>query len=132
MVQYEIAGDHSARTVLVVDDEPSLAKAASRLLSTIGFKVLTAADGQEAVELCRTYSEMIDVVLLDFYLPEMSSTETLRQMRSIHPGIKVILMSGHEKQESMGSFEGMQIDGFVPKPFGYAEIESALRAVLIA
>ena len=116
--------------VLVVDDEPSLAKATSRLLDSMGFKVMVATGGQEALEICRARSEAFDVVLLDLYLQGMTSVETLRQMRSLHSGIKVILMSGYGKQESIDGFAGIRPDGFVSKPFGYCELENALRAVL--
>ncbi len=133
MVEHTTSGNRrGAGTVLVVDDEPSLAKAASRLLGTIGFEVLTAADGQEAVEIFRARGDKIDAVLLDLYLPEMSSMETLQHMRSIHPEIKVILMSGHDRLESVDGFSGMRIDGFVSKPFGYAELENAVRAAITA
>jgi DNA-binding NtrC family response regulator len=117
-------------TVLVVDDDPSLTKAASRLLYAMGLEVLVAAASQEAVEICRARGKEIDAVLLDFFLQGTKSMETLRQMRSLHPGIKVILMSGYGKQESVDSFAGMRLDGFLSKPFGYTEFESKIRAAL--
>jgi DNA-binding NtrC family response regulator len=60
----------------------------------------------------------------------MTSLETLRQMWSIRPGIKVILMSGHDKLQSAVSFEDMRPDGFIAKPFGYSDLESAIRFAL--
>ena len=118
------------RTVLVVDDEPSLAKAASRLLDSMGFEVLVATVAQEAVEICRARGNGIDAVLLDLSLEGTTSTEILRQMRSVHPGIKVILMSGYDTRESVKNFAGMRLDGFLSKPFGYTEIENAIRGAL--
>jgi DNA-binding NtrC family response regulator len=120
----------SETTVLVVDDEPTLARAAARLLRSMGFQVQIAAGGREAVEICLAHGDEIDVVLLDVVLREMSSAETLRQMRSLRPGIKAILTSGYGKQESMVGFAGIRLDGFVPKPFGYTELENAIRAAL--
>jgi two-component system, cell cycle sensor histidine kinase and response regulator CckA len=116
--------------VLVIDDEPYMAKATSRLLRSMGFDFLIAATGQDAVQICRARGDEIDVVLLDMVLPEMSSIETLRQMRALRPGIKVILMSGYGKQESVDRFAGMGLDGFVSKPFGYSELENVVRAAL--
>ena len=117
-------------TVLVVDDEPSLTRSVARLLRSMGFEVCVAAGGREAVEICRARGAEIDVVLLDVFLQEMPSMETLRQLRSLHSGIKVILTSGYDQQESVDGFAGMRLDGFIAKPFGYAELENAIRAAL--
>jgi DNA-binding NtrC family response regulator len=116
--------------VLIVDDEPIVTKAASRLLRSMGFEVLVATGGRQAVEICRAHSDEIDVVLLDLILEDITSMETLQQIRSLRPGIKVILTSGYSKQESADGFAGMQPDGFVPKPFSYTELENAIRAAL--
>ena len=96
----------------------------------MGFEVLLAASGREALEICQAHIDEIEVVLLDLILPEMTSEETLQKLRSLHPGIKVIIASGYSKQESVTRFKGMQVDGFLPKPFGYSELENALRATL--
>ncbi len=120
----------SEGTVLIVDDEPTVTKAASRLLRSMGFEVYIAGGGREAVEICRAHGDDIDVVLLDLVLEQTSSQEVLLQMRVLRPGIKVILMTGYGKQESMDRFADMRLDGFVAKPFGYTELENAVRAVL--
>jgi len=117
----------SEGTVLIVDDEPTLIRAASRLLKTMGFNVLVAAGGGEAIEIFHARADRIDVILLDLILPEMTSVETLRRLRSIRPGIKVILTSGFSKEESVARFGSTPPDGFVAKPFGYSELESAVR-----
>ena len=116
--------------VLVVDDEPFLIKAASRLLHSMGFEVLAATGGAQAVEICRDRGDDIDVVLLDLVLKEMTSMETLEELRSLRPGIKVILTSGYTRQESADRIRGMRVDGFVSKPFGYDELENAIRSAL--
>ena len=120
----------SETTVLIIDDEPSVARAASRLLRSIGFDVLVATGRQEAVEICQARGDEIDVVLLDVVLSETNSKETLQQIRALCPAIKVILTSGYGKAESAGDFAGIQLDGFVPKPFGCRELETAVRAAL--
>ncbi len=124
------SGERTAKTVLVVDDDPSLVKATSRLLRSMGFEVLSAAGGGEAAEICRSGTNEIGVVLLDVVLSGESSQETLRQLRSLHPGIKVILTSGYGKQESVAQFSDFRLDGFLRKPFGYIELESAIKAAL--
>jgi two-component system cell cycle sensor histidine kinase/response regulator CckA len=120
----------SEGTVLIVDDEPTLIRAASRLLKTMGFDVLVATGGKEAIEICHAKADRIDVILLDLILPEMTSVETLRHLRSIRPGIRVILTSGYSKDESIARFGSAPPDGFVAKPFGYAELENAVRTAM--
>jgi len=120
----------SEGTVLIVDDEPALTRSAARLLRSMGFEVYLAAGGREAIGICLAHGAEIDVVLLDLVLQEMTSVETLRQIRSLHPGMKVILTSGYGRQEFVDSFEGMRLDGFIEKPFGYVELERAVRAAL--
>jgi two-component system, cell cycle sensor histidine kinase and response regulator CckA len=116
--------------VLVVDDERILVKAASRLLHSMGFEVLVATGGVQAVDICRSRGDDIDVVLLDLVLKEMTSMETLQELRSVRPGIKVILTSGYTRQESADRIRGMRVDGFISKPFGYNELENAICAAL--
>jgi two-component system, cell cycle sensor histidine kinase and response regulator CckA len=120
----------SEGTVLIIDDEPSISRAASRLLRSMGFEILVTTTGQEAVEICHSRGDEIDVVLLDAVLQETASKETIQQIRSLRPGIKVILTSGYDKEESVDHFAGVQLDGFVPKPFDYTELENAVRAAL--
>ena len=120
----------ATNTVLIVDDDPSLVRATSRLLRSMGFEVQSAGGGREAVEICRSATSEISVVLLDLVLSGESSLELLRQLRALLPGIKVILTSGYSKQESVGQFEGVPLDGFLRKPFGYIELESAIKAAL--
>jgi DNA-binding NtrC family response regulator len=122
----------SEGVVLVVDDEPSLAKATSRLLRAMGFEAAVATDCRQAVEICRTRAGEIRLVLLDLFLWETDCRETLRQMRAVHPEIRVILMSGHDKRESAADVAAMRLEGFLPKPFGYAELENAVHAAFDA
>ncbi len=131
MADSSIPGNRTAESiVLLVDDEPSLVSAVSRLLRTMGFKVLIATSGQEAIETCQASADEIDIVLLDLFLSGVSSLETLRQLRSLCPGIKVILTSGHDRKESVAQFADLQLDGFLMKPFGYTELENAIKAAL--
>lgn len=117
-------------TLLVVDDDPSVSKAASRLLRLMGFDVRAAARGSEAVEMCHAGDPAIDALLLDARLEQSPSTEILRQIRSLQPDIKVILMSGRGRQESLDLFAGMPVEAFLAKPFGYDELEQAIRLAM--
>ncbi len=116
--------------MLVIDDEPSVARAALRLLHSMGFDALAATRGHDAIEICRNHGGEIDVVLLDLVLQGMTSLETLNQISSLRPGVKVLVTSGYSNQESASRFSGMRPDGFVSKPFGYTELENAIRSLV--
>ncbi len=131
MADNSIPGNRTAESiVLVIDDEPSLMRAVSRLLRSMGFRVLAATSGQEAVEICQARADEIDIVLLDLFLSGVSSLGTLRQLRSLCPGIKVILTSGHDRKESAAQFADLQLCVFLMKPYGYMELERAIKATL--
>lgn len=81
-----------AKTVLFVDDEPSLLEARRLVFEAMGYRVLKAESGEEALELLQT--NMVDVVVLDYLLPGMNGEETARRIRAVRANIIIILCSG--------------------------------------
>ena len=91
--------------VLFVDDEPALRDLAERALRLAGFRVFTAADGREALEVFRDRAADVRVVVLDLTMPHLNGEEVLRELRRLHPGVRVILSSGFsEKQATHSAF----------------------------
>lgn len=114
-------------TILVVDDEPSIREVMSLYLSRDGFNVITAEDGDEALDLART--EDPDLILLDVMLPFRSGleiTETLRGERSI----PIILLTA--RTDEIDRINGLELgaDDYVVKPFSPREVVARVRAVL--
>ena len=105
--------------ILVVDDEPAIRQTASLMLSDLGFDVVTAVDGQEAVALYQREFEQIDLVLLDMTMPRMDGKSAFREMRRINPDAKVILSSGYNEQEATSHFAGKGLAGFIQKPYRF-------------
>ena len=81
--------------ILIVDDEPSIRRFASRALASVGYHVLEAADGAEALAVICTDREAIDAVVSDVVMPAMSGVELLQHLAVSHPHVPVILMSGY-------------------------------------
>jgi len=104
-------------TILVVDDEETIRTLGRNTLERKGFRVLTAADGREAVEVYREHLEEIRLVLLDMTMPHLSGEEVFREMRYLNPGIKVVLSSGYNEQEATNRFVGKGLAGFLQKPY---------------
>jgi PAS domain S-box-containing protein len=117
-------------SVLVVDDESSVRRAAARMVEQLGFDVLTAADGAEAIEVFAEHGDDITCVLLDLTMPRMGGEETFLELRKMRQDIAVVLSSGYEKTELSRRFAGPGMPGFIQKPYMLAELRRTLRGVL--
>ena len=84
-------------TILLVDDEESLLALGARMLEHLGFTVLTAADGLEAVDLYRERGKEIDLVLMDLTMPHMDGAEAFGELRRLNPDVRVVLASGYSR-----------------------------------
>ena len=117
-------------TVLVVDDEYSVREVARQMLQRAGFDVLTAGDGQEAVEIFRAHAQEIVAVLLDMKMPKMNGIEAYEEMRQIQPDACVILSSGYTEQEATSRLQGKGLAGFIQKPYSPRRLLETVRSVL--
>jgi PAS domain S-box-containing protein len=115
-----------ATTVLFIDDEELVRNMASMMLERLGYTVLQAKNGVEAVELCRQRSEEIDCVVCDVTMPEMGGWETLEALREVVPDLPVVLASGYAEAHVMGERRTQQPDGFLAKPFQMEELNEVV------
>lgn len=115
--------------VLVVDDEAVVRGLASEMLQSMGFQVITANDGQEAVELFRACAE-IRLVLLDMTMPNMDGEAAFLEMRKVRSDVKAILSSGYNEQTATARFVGRGLAGFIQKPYRYDALQAVVRRVL--
>jgi len=102
-------------TLLLIDDEEDIRFAGKELLEAEGFKVYTAGDGIEGLNIYREHKGEIDLVILDLNMPKMSGKETLSQLLLIDPNVKVIISTGYITESEKEEVEG--VAGFVEKPF---------------
>lgn len=121
---------HANETILVVDDEEIIRNTARNAMETYGYSVIAARDGREAVELFRSQSESISLVLLDLSMPLMSGEETLRLLKSIRPSVKVLLSSGYNEVEATRHFTGKGLAGFIQKPYTALNLVKRIREAL--
>jgi CheY-like chemotaxis protein len=120
-----------AGTVLVVDDEPTIRATAGAMLESLGFKVLEAADGVEALELYKSRGKDISLVLLDLTMPRMDGHAAFRAIQDLNPAAKVILSSGYNQEEAFGAFVGTGPAGFLKKPYQYKDLLAELEKNLL-
>lgn len=119
-----------SETILLVEDEAPLRRAGKRVLEAFGYTVLTAADGEEALETCRTHPAHIDLVISDLVMPRMSGRQLYDALRREVHDVKFILASGYTGWEAK---ERDSMDGSVPfvqKPWQAAEVGRLIREVL--
>jgi DNA-binding response OmpR family regulator len=115
-----------ARTILVVDDEPTLRETLVDALEADGFRVVAAADGREA--LTRFRAERPDLVLLDLMLPELSGIEVCRIIRA-ESGVPIVMLTA--KDSELDKVVGLELgaDDYVTKPFSLRELSARIRAL---
>ncbi len=116
-------------TVLVVDDEEMIRKLAALTLKARGYRVLQAADGQQAVDLYAAEKDRIDLVVLDLTMPVLSGHEAFRQMLDINPRVRVLFASGYA-EEQLSDEEKHLMVGFVKKPYRPNDLLLAVNEAL--
>jgi two-component system, cell cycle sensor histidine kinase and response regulator CckA len=117
--------------VLFVDDEPQLRDMGQTMLSRIGYQVVTAGDGFEAVKIFRERKDEIRLVLLDLTMPGLNGWETLAAVRALAPAIPVILSSGYDEAQVMQGDHLELTQTFLHKPYQMKDLKAALDSVLL-
>jgi len=120
----------STETILVVDDEETIRKMVSLTLTQQGYRVLTANDGQAAIDVVRDHSGSIDLVLLDMGMPIMDGPTALPLLKKVCPEIKVILFSGYELDATMEALLDAGASSYLQKPVRIKKIKEEIRTVL--
>jgi hypothetical protein len=120
----------SAGTVLVVDDEASIRDVAHRVLTSAGYRVVTAANGHEALALLGDPKTAADLMVSDVVMPGMTAAAFAAQVRALRPGLPVLFMSGYERQSIAG--EGWPDPGteIISKPFSRAALLTRVTQML--
>jgi two-component system, cell cycle sensor histidine kinase and response regulator CckA len=116
--------------VLFVDDEAQLCNLAEAMLGRLGFEVIKACHGLEALEIFRMRKDEVSLVILDLTMPGMNGWETLEALRALRPDIPVVLASGYDEAEAMEGKRAELPQAFLHKPYSMAELKAALGAAV--
>ena len=119
-----------AGTILLVDDEDVILNVGKDLLEAMGYRVLLAKDGEEAVEVYKKNLDRIDIVVLDLVMPTMGGGEAYERMSKINPDIKVLLSSGYSIEGKASEILERGCNGFIQKPFKMKDLSRAIRKIL--
>ena len=116
-------------TVLLVEDEPMVRSVAERALTRHGYKVITADNGEEALEVLARADEEIALLISDVVMPVMDGPTMVREARRMLPKLKILFMSGYAEEQLRNSIDIDDVS-FLPKPFSVQELAEAARRVL--
>ncbi|CAB5082239.1 PAS/PAC sensor hybrid histidine kinase [Olavius algarvensis associated proteobacterium Delta 3] len=119
-----------AGTVLLVDDEQMVLEVGRKMLERLGYAVIVAGDGSEAIELYTSKRHRIDLVILDMIMPGMSGKEVFAAIKGENPEIKVILSSGYSMNEQVNEIMDIGCRGFLQKPFSLASLSAKVKEVM--
>ena len=117
-------------TILVVDDEPPMREVLQAFLVTQDHTVFTAAGGEEALDLCHTYQDEIDVMITDLSMPGINGIQLAMLVKAIRPRIHVVFASAVPQTDPVGQ-EGLPEDAvFIKKPFSLSTVGTTIQAML--
>ncbi|HOI96485.1 MAG TPA: response regulator [Syntrophobacter fumaroxidans] len=117
-------------TILIVDDEAMVLDVGASLLEALGYNVLQAPGGKEAVDICRDHPGPIDLVVLDLIMPDMGGGEVFDRIKEMRPGLKVLLSSGYNVDGQAGRILDRGCDGFIQKPFDINQLSAKIKDIL--
>ena len=117
-------------SVLLVEDEEQVRRLISRILTKHGFVVHEATNGTEALALAERLDEMVDLVISDVVMPNMSGPVAAREILKKFPGKPVVFISGYAQSESLVELLAMSTVRFLPKPFSPTELLSTINDIL--
>lgn len=124
----KIPNDISTGTILICDDEPMVIQVLNKQLEILGYNILIADNGKDAVELFKQNNEEINFVILDLNMPIMSGKETLDELLKIRGDIPVILSSGYS-EESISDFSNYENLVFLGKPYTMEKLKSIIDSL---
>jgi PAS domain S-box-containing protein len=117
-------------TILFVDDEQMIIDVGAAILKKLGYEVMTATGGKEAIDIFSGNSGKINLVILDMIMPDVPGSEVFDKIRAINPDVKVILSSGYALDSQTAEIMAKGCDGFIQKPFNAAKLSAKLNEIL--
>ena len=117
-------------TILFVDDEDVIIDVNREILESLGYKVVAAKSGQEALEVYRKLQAKISLIILDMIMPGMDGEATYDSLKKVNPELRVILSSGYSKNEQAKAILEKGCQAFIQKPFSISDLSMTIRQVL--
>jgi two-component system cell cycle sensor histidine kinase/response regulator CckA len=117
-------------TLLLVDDEQIIREMWGDILNELGYRVLTAGGGEEALAVLEERRGDVDLVILDLVMPHMGGKETFSRIRERYPGVRVLVSSGYSENGKPHEILDAGADGFIQKPYQIGQVTIKVREML--
>ena len=117
-------------TIIMVDDEAAVLNVGRRMLTELGFNVITAGDGREALQVYRAQQAAVRCVMLDLMMPDLDGAQTLSMLRDISPELPVIIATAYPANKAAEILKGLTYQGIVHKPYQSAAVARLLQSLL--
>ncbi len=120
----------AGETILLIDDEESIRLTAGKILEALGYRILSARDGREGLELYREKRDQVRLVLLDMIMPRMNGQECFHELRKLTPDLPVIMASGFSNAEDVRNLRENGLNAFITKPYRMKELGQLIGEIL--
>ena len=117
-------------TLLLVDDEELIIEVSREVLMTLGYKVLSAGGGIEALEIYKKNRYRIDMVVLDMVMPDLNGMETFERIRRINPNVRVLIASGYGIRGQAARMLKRGCNDYIQKPYNIGAFSKKIREIL--
>jgi PAS domain S-box-containing protein len=117
-------------TVLLVDDEQLIIDVGTEILKSLGYEVLAARSGKEALDIYTSNRDRVDIVLLDLVMPGLSGGDTFAGLKKINPEVLVLLSSGYSINGQASSMLKQGCSGFIQKPYNMKDLSQKIHEIL--
>ncbi len=116
--------------ILLVDDEELLRNSVADILNHLGYEVVTAFDGQDAVEYYQKFGKDVDLVIMDLTMPRLNGAESFKVIKEINPDVKVILSTGYSPTDKTQKMLNAGVVGFIQKPYIARQLSKVIAKAL--
>lgn len=128
-----VSGEHhfkGTETLLVIEDEPMLLDLLDNYLRSLGYRVITATNGMEGIQLFREHHKVLNMVILDMGLPKMDGAQVFQALKELDPDVRVVVTSGYIAPELSHKLMHSGVRSIIKKPYDISDLMEELRAVL--
>jgi PAS domain S-box-containing protein len=119
-----------SETILIVDDEEIVLESTRELLTRIGYSVMTASNGEDALKLFKTKPYAVDLVIIDMIMPKINGRELNAMLKKINPQVKTLLSSGYTINDKVKSILDLGFQGFIQKPYTLNQLADKIREII--
>jgi CheY-like chemotaxis protein len=121
-----------SNTILLIDDEEMVLDVGTQLLSRLGYSVLTATSGTEAIDIYQVHKDQVQLIILDLCMPDMDGKQTYLYLKGLNPCIKVLLTTGLSMEGPTKDILAYGCNGFIQKPYRMSELSTKVSEILSA